>query len=68
MLCILNVGTVPTLCILNVGTVATFSHFQKGKLENFQAHQLEQMSSQTNYFDVVFARLSSSWRAQCQLS
>ena len=25
-LCILNVGTVPTLCILNVGTVPTFSH------------------------------------------
>ena len=25
-LCILYVGTVPTLCILNVGTVPTFSH------------------------------------------
>ena len=25
MLCILNVGTVPTLCILDVGTVPTFS-------------------------------------------
>ena len=25
MLCLLNVGTVPTLCILNVGTVPTFS-------------------------------------------
>ena len=24
MLCILNVGTVPTLCILNVGTVPMF--------------------------------------------
>ena len=26
MLCVLNVGTVPTLCFLNVGTVPTFSH------------------------------------------
>ena len=25
-LCILYVGTVPTLCILNIGTVPTFSH------------------------------------------
>ena len=28
-LCILYVGTVPTLCILNVGTVPTFSHSLK---------------------------------------
>ena len=31
-LCILYVGTVPTLCILNVGTVPTFSHSHDVKL------------------------------------
>ena len=33
-LCIVNVGTVPTLCILNVETVPTFSHSHKKIFKN----------------------------------
>ena len=34
-LCILYVGTVPMLCILNVGTVPTFSHSLLGMHSRF---------------------------------
>ena len=34
MLCVFNVGTVPTLCFLNVGTVPTFSHSLRDYFDN----------------------------------
>ena len=43
-LCILYVGTVPTLCILNVGTVPTFSH---SLLKNWSVPKVELKSDET---------------------
>ena len=36
MLCILNIGTVPTLCILNIGTVPTLCILYVGTVPTFR--------------------------------
>ena len=40
MLCILNIGTVPTLCILNIGTVPTLCILYVGTVPTFRHSQL----------------------------
>ena len=46
-LCILNVGTVPMLCILNVGTVPTLCFLNVGTVPTF-SHSLYDLHSKRN--------------------
>ena len=59
MLCILNVGTVPTLYILNVGTVPTLCILDVGTVpmfsssHNYMETRLITMRSKPDYIEFV---------------
>ena len=62
MLCILNVGTVPTLCILNIGTVPTLCILNVGTVPTFSPSKLIHLND-LHYFSLK--RGTPQWVPWC---